>query len=223
MQAQKTASDLTNEEIIRRLKEQYKELQEELFVDLAWNDKDAASEVSKEMFQTAAALNDVERYQQVLKVKETKEHLEHAKEDVHTAEEWVKKAHQEAVEADKKAHTVDSMDEVFDEAKHQHDMEIAKLSREAEDFANDVLLDTQFEQLQAELEYDHMDELLRDLQANEKMLHRSLEKIEAEEYLMHHWYEVELPKHQHFLKAAKNTIRSGKLIDHDPTKGNVAF
>ena len=224
-EATKTA-DLCDEEIIRRLHEHYHELQEELFADLAEEDKVAATQVSKEIFKTAADLNQVERYEQYLKFKESQEHLQHAQEDVREAEEWVKQTQREAKLLDEKSHTVESVDEIFDRSKRERDSKISQAARNCEQFAKEILLDAQGEQLQAELEYEYEKELLKDLQNNEHLLQRSLAKLDAEEYLLNHWYEMELPKNQHVLQSEKSSIRNGKLHGkrngNDPPEGNVA-
>ena len=213
----------TNEDVIRRLRQEYHDLQDELFVYLAFNDKDAASELSEEMLAKAADLNTVERYNQVLKVKQYADELKHAKEDLELAEEILSKAHIEALTTDFKTHHVDSMDQVFDTTERERATKAAEDARSAEEFAKEILLDAQFEELQAELDYDNAEALLQDLVENSQMLERSLDRIKYEHELAQHWAEEEMPKHKEFLSTARHVIRSGKLIDHDPFKGDIAF
>jgi hypothetical protein len=70
---------------------------------------------------------------------------------------------------------------------------------------------------------------LRDLKENEKLLKEALEDLrdEKNQHRMEHWKEKEIPKrlnaHEAFLWTARKLLKSGRLINHDPTKGNVAF
>lgn len=213
----------TNEDVIRRLRDEYHDLQDELFVYLVHNDKDSASVLSEEMLANAADLNMVERYNQLLKVKQTEDHLKHTKKDLEYARDIASQAHSDALVADFKTHHVDSMDEVFDTAKRESAVKAANDAHNAEEFAKEILVDVQFEELQAEVEYDSAEALLQDLVENSRLLERSLDQIKYEHHLAQRWAEHEIPKHQDFLSTARRVIRSGKLIDHDPTKGNVAF
>lgn len=211
----KQNTDLHDGEIIRRLQDHYHELQEELFAVLAVEDDAGATQVSREIFRCAADLNQVKHYEQYLRFKELQDHLHQAQEEVHEAEEWVKRAHRKAASVDKATHTVESVDEIFDRDKQERGRNVSQAAHNCEEFAKNILLDAQFEQLQAELEYENAEELLKDLQNNKQLLQRSLEKIDAEEYLLDHWYQVELPKHQDFLKVAENAIRGDKWTDRD--------
>ena len=213
----------TYEDIISRLRREYHDLQDELFVYLIHNDKDSASDLSQEMLANAANLNMAERYNQVLKVKQTEDRLKHAKKDLEFAREIVSEAHNDALVADFKTHHVDSMDQIFDAAKRQSAVRAAEEAHDAEEFAKDMLVDMQFEQLQAEVEYDSAEALLQDLMENSKLLERSLNQMKYEHHLAEHWAQREMPKHKDFLSTARRVVRSGKLIDHDPQRGNVAF
>lgn len=213
----------SNEDVIRRLRKEYSDLQDELFVYLTFNDKDSAEELAEQMLAKRADLNTVERYNQVLKVKHSAEEVKHAMEDLELAQEIVDKAHAEALVAEYKTHHVDSMDDVFDTAKHERDIKAAQLAHDAEDLAREIFLDVQFEELHAELKYDDAEALLQDLSENSLLLERHLNQIQYEHDLAKHWAEEEMPKHQKFLSTARHTIRSGKLIDHDFTKGDVGF
>ena len=168
-------------------------------------------------------MNTVERYNQVLKVKKSADELKRAKQDLESAEEMVSQAHTDTLVADFKTYHVDSMDEVFDTAKHEKAVNAAKDAHNAEEFAKEVLVDMQFEELQAEVDYESAEALLRDLVENSQLLERTLDHIKYEHELAEHWTQQEMPKHKNFLSTARHVIRSGKLIDHDPTKGNVAF
>jgi len=207
----KNTQQLYDEEIIRRLQEHYRELQDELFDGLAKEDKTAAAQVSKEIFKTAADLTQVEEYEQYLKLKESQQHLQQAQEEVREAEEWVKQAHKIAEE---KLDTFelsdrDDEDSSSDASNRERDGKISQAAQHCQDFAKNILLDAKFEQLQAQVEYEHAEELLEVLRNNEQLLQKSLEKIEEEEYLLDYWYQVELPKHQSFLEDAQGTIRTG--------------
>ena len=83
-----------------------------------------------------------------------------------------------------------------------------------------ISLEAQFEELEAELEEEESVMLLKELEQREMDLKATLKELKElrNEKAIAEWARAELPKHEHYLK----TVRT-KLIDHDPTKGNVAF
>ena len=66
------------------------------------------------------------------------------------------------------------------------------------------------------------EDLLNMLYRKEKKLKETLKQIRLmeSEQAMKEWAKQELPHHEDVISAAK---KHHKLIDHDPTKGNVAF
>eukprot|EP00977_Amphora_coffeiformis_P017017 scaffold5400_cov169-Amphora_coffeaeformis.AAC.4 len=214
---------VTNEEIIKRLQEEYQALQRELFAHLAVEDKKAAEHVSEEMLTKAADLTQVQEYQTYLALQDSAQHMEQAHKDVEIAKDIASEAHSQALMADYRRTHARSMDEALDLNKRGDAWAKVHQAHSAEDFASKILTETQFEELQAELDYDNAEQLWRDLKENEQLLQRSLEQMRHKTITSDHWLAQEAPKHEEFLDQARHVIRSGKLIDHDPTKGDVAF
>ena len=215
--------------IVEELKEDYRLLQMALF-DQCQTPGSSELKASEHMIRDAADKRAEECRQQSRKLIESGNHLDQVNEDVQAAEELVTQAHQDAIAADNRAFVVASMDEVFDTKTHEHNVQDAEAAHHVEEDAKELLTDVQFEELVAEIEYEQAESLWRDLEANAKLLHESLEYIREEERLQRQWEAEHLPKHKSFLETARKSMssgkmvsRSGKLIDHDPSKGNVAF
>jgi len=213
-------TDALNDEVIDRLKREYRELQDKLFQDLEEHKMEAAAEDEREIFEKAVDLASVQRQKEEEKLSEAEHHWIQALGDLDEAEKLKAQARSDAAMAEEEAAMIESIDAGYEDEERRRDLSVAHAAHKLEDDANDLLIEAQLNQLKAKVEYEDAYELLRDLKENEKLLHETLSdlKKEKDEAARKKWTETELPKHKAFLSSARKTVKSGKLIDHDPTK-----
>jgi hypothetical protein len=200
---QQLLAEERNEAWIARLQNEYRTLQDVLFQTLEAQKYDKAEDVSEEIFEKAVELNAYQRYQQEEKLVQAG--------------------------AEDEAAMIESFGHEYEDHERARDLAVAHATHNLEQDLNVNLVQAQFQELKAEVEYRRASDLLRDLQENEKLLKEALEDLrnEKNQHRMEYWKEKEIPKrlnaHEAFLWTARKLLKSGRLIDHDPTKGNVAF
>lgn len=215
----------SNEDAIASLQAEYKALQTLLLRDLEENKMDEAKDVSQEMFEKAAAMNALKKYDQEEKLAEASEHLQHAIGDLEQAQALQEEAHGDAEWSKDEAAMVESLEAGYEDLERLRDLSVTHAAHHLEEDARDLVLEATFQELKAEAEQEDAAELLRKLEQNEAVLKATIQQLREEKNaaLKEKWETHHLPKHQDFVKTAYKILKRTKIIDHDPTKGNVAF
>ncbi len=104
------------------------------------------------------------------------------------------------------------------------DLSVHHAAHQLEEDARDLVMEATFQELKAEMELEDATELLDILKRNERALKATIEEMRKEKNaeLREKFETHEMPKHQDFVKGVRKILKKN-LIDHDPTKGNVAF
>lgn len=214
-----------NEEAISRLQEEYRSLQALLLNDLEQHKMEEAKDVSQEMFEKAAETNAFQKYEQEEKLSEANEHLQQAMGDLERAQALQEEAHGDAAWAEDEAAMVESLDAGYEDLERLRDLSVNHAAHQLEEDARDLVVQATFEELKAEVEQEDAAELLRKLEQNKKILKATIQQLrdEKSQHLKDKWETHEMPKHEEFIKAVRKVLKNVNLIDHDPTKGNVAF
>jgi CO dehydrogenase/acetyl-CoA synthase beta subunit len=98
------------------------------------------------------------------------------------------------------------------------------LPHQLEEDARDMVMEATFQELKAELDIEDATELLSILKQNELALKATIQEMRKEKgaAFKEQFETHEMPKHQDFVKSVRKILQT-KQIDHDPTKGNIAF
>ena len=202
--------------MISHLIQEYRELQDKLRGDLLENRQfeasyDAEALLDKEMEIVALELN-----QQEERTAAAQKEMNRAIQDVKQATKLTDEAREEAKWAMDEAAWLESTK--MGSAAAAEELEVLLLAHAAHDLkeTNDVLADAQVKReaaLRKEIQAQHLLWFLVQKEENLKQLQAAKNKKELVEWAKH-----ELPKHESMIKVLQK-----KLIDHDPTKGDVAF
>ena len=185
---------------------------------------DEAKDVSQEMFEKAADITALEKYKQEEKLADANEHIAHAMGDMQRAQALQEQAHADAKWAEDEAAMVENIDAGYEDLERLRDLSVSHAAHQLEEDARDLLVEATFQELKAEEEQHDAMELLSMLEQNEQLLKATIKELRGEknEEAREKWEAHEMLQHVDFIKAAKKILKT-KLIDHDPTKGNVAF
>jgi len=212
-----------NDEAIARLQEEYRQLQSVLLQDLEEHKMKEARDISEEMFEKAADMTSLKKYEQQEKLDEATNHLERAKGDLEQAQALQEEAHGDAEWAEDEAAMVESLDAGYEDMERLRDLSVTHAAQQLEEDARDMVVEATFQELKAEAEQEDAAVLLQKLEQNERLLKVAIQELREEKSQVEaHELSHELIKHVDFVKSVRKILKT-KLIDHDPTKGNVAF
>lgn len=214
----------SNEEAIASLQGEYRRLQNLLLKDLGEHKMREAKDVTELMFEKAAELTAFQKYQQEEKFSKANENLQHAIGDLEKAQAMYEEARGDAEWAEDEAAMVESLDAGYEDMERLRDLSVHHAAHQLEEDARDLVMEATFQELKAEIDIEDSAELLDILKRNELALKKTIEEMRKEKNaeLREKFETHEMPKHQDFVKAVKKILKKN-LIDHDPTKGNVAF
>lgn len=209
---------------IAQLQAEYSSLQASLLNDLQEHKMDEAKDISQEMFEKAVDINALKKYQQQEKLSEANEHLQHALGDLEQAQALQDQARGDAAWSEDEASMVESLDAGYEDLERLRDLSVSHAAHQLEEDCRDQVVEATFQELKAESEVEDATELLRMLEENEAHLKAIIQQMREEKNheLKQQWETHHLPKHQEFVDSVRKVMKA-KLIDHDPTKGNVAF
>ena len=215
---------VSNEEAIAQLHDEYRQLQDLLLQDLDQHKMGDAEAVSEIMFEKAAEMTAFEKYQQEEKLDQAHEKLDHALGDLEQAQALYEEARGDSEWAEDEAAMVESLDAGYEDMERLRDLSVHHAAHHLEEDARDRVMEATFQELKAELDIEDATELLSILKQNELALKATIQEMRKEkgEALREKFETHEMPKHQDFVKSVRKILQT-KLIDHDPTKGNVAF
>jgi hypothetical protein len=207
-----TISSAIHDEAIARLQNEYRELQKQLTQDLLEKGEIDGTAFTETMLEKAANMAAFQRYKQEEAVGVAQKKLDQAKGDLSRAQAANSQAHYDAVAAAEQAALVESIDDAYADLERLRDLSVVHAAHHLEEDSQDQLVEALFQELEAEVEEDTAFELLKQLEEHEKQLKETLEELKVFRN------EKAMEKHESFPKRIKT-----KPIDHDPTKGDVAF
>jgi len=213
-----------DDQAIARLQEEYRQLQDVLLQDLEEHKMAEAKDISQEMFEKAAEMTSYQKHQQEEKLEEANEHLQHALSDLEHAQALQEQAHGDAEWSEDEAAMVESLEAGYEDLERLRDLSVHHAAHHLEEDARNQVVEATFQELKAEAEQEDAAELLRMLQENEQILKATIQQLKEEKNhkAREKWEAHEMMKHVDFVKSVRRILKT-KLIDHDPTKGNVAF
>lgn len=217
-------NSISNEEAIEKLHDEYRKLQDLLLQDLEQHKMKEAKEISEIMFEKAAEMTAFEKYQQEEKLERANENLDHALGDLEQAQALYEEARSDSQWAEDEAAMVESLDAGYEDMERLRDLSVHHAAHQLEEDARDMVMEATFQELKAELDIEDATELLSILKQNELALKATIQEMRKEKgaALKEHFETHEMPKHQDFVKSVRKILQT-KHIDHDPTKGNIAF
>lgn len=119
-------------------------------------------------------LMEAKSYEQYLKVKSIEQHLREAHDDVEQAKALHLHVHEDVIRADNRIHNVNSLEDVMTES-WVHSLEAARMAHQVEHDVEDFEVDTQFDELRAEVDYDHALSVYKEMRATEQAFKQSLD------------------------------------------------
>jgi hypothetical protein len=214
-------SSLQHEEDIERLMTEYQQLQNKLWSDIRHVHRIEALKDVEGMLEKAVDMTALKRYQQENRIMQAAEIEASSTSKVEYAQQLKEKAHQESQWAENEAALVESIEDGYEDLERLRDLSVAHAAHQVEKDADELSFDGTFEGFVARINRMEATDLLKLLHLKEKNLKATLKQVRALENQqnMEDWAKRELPHHEVVIKVAKRH----KLIDHDPTKGNVAF
>lgn len=215
---------VSNSDEIAHLQGEYRQLQDILLQDLAQHKLGEAKDVSEEMFEKAAELTAFQKYQQEEKIEQAEDNLLHALGDLDQAQALYEEARGDSEWAEDEAAMVESLDADYEDLERLRDLSVHHAAQQLVGDLRDQVMESTFQELKAEMELEDATELLDILKRNERALKATIEEMRKEKNaeLREKFETHEMPKHQDFVKGVRKILKKN-LIDHDPTKGNVAF
>jgi hypothetical protein len=203
----------TYDDILARLQNEYKELQDLLLDDLAVDEKVEAEQVAQVILEKAVDVAAVQRYKQMEIIDEAQKELIHASDDRMRAHTLHEQAHAEAMSAEHEAALLESIDAGYDDMERLRDLSVAHSSHDLENDAEDLEIKSAFKELEASSKKEAAAELLKQLEENEAQLKDSLRQLRDFHYkkataewkkALEEWEKTEAPKHDMFLDRVKD-------------------
>ena len=225
--------NIENEEAIQALRNEYRLLQNSLFEILEEEQPprkkkslQKVGDITETLYELAEEMNALQRYQQLEKLLEAEKTYKYALGDLEKAEGIKAQYRMTGGMAEEEAAMVEAG--LYDDTERRRDLSVYHAAKNIQDDADHLIVEAELHEFKAELEYEHAIKVFRELEANERLLKETLQELRKEhhqETAMTHFLEKSKPKHEKFLKKARKVVKKygGKLIDHDPFKGNVAF
>jgi hypothetical protein len=221
---------LSNDDVITQLANEYRFLQNRLFETLQEEPrkKKDIDELTETMYEMASEMNSLKRYKQVETIADSEKEFKHAQGDLERAQALKAQYHMTGGMAEEEAAMIEHDDAEYEDLERKRDLSVSHAAHHIEEDANNLILEAQMHEYKAMVGFEDAISVLRELEENEKLLKETLKDIRKEHHqadAMGHWIEHNKPKHETFIRKAKDVITKygGELIDHDPTKGNIAF
>jgi hypothetical protein len=227
----KRFTSMTNDEAIEELSKEYRLLQNSLFEVLQEKPrrKKQVDEITETMYEIAEEVNSLKRYKQMEKIVNAENDYKHALGDLEKAEGIKAQYRMTGGMAEEEASLIEAdIDVEYDDTERRRDMSVVHAAKHLQEDADHLIVEAELHEFKAEIEFEDAIKVLQELEANEKLLKDTLQEIRKEhhqETAMTHFLEKSKPKHEKFLKKAREVVKKygGKLIDHDPFKGKVGF
>lgn len=176
--ALRTSPTSSYDDVLTRLQNEYKQLQQELMDDLVTkHDKVAAEDVAGKILEKAAEETAVQKYKQ-------EEILDQARVDMVAADDELQhvrtvqaEAHDVGVSAQHEAQLLESIDAAYEDLERLRDMSVVHASQQLEDDMKDVEIENTFRVLEAEdREFTAM-EKINELDANLVRLKANIKQL----------------------------------------------
>jgi hypothetical protein len=167
----------TYDDILARLQNEYKELQDLLLHDLAVHEMVEAEQVAQVILEKAVDVADVQRYKQMEIIDEAQKELIHASDDRMRAHTLHEQAHSEAMSAEHEADLMESIDAGYGVMERLRDLSVAHASHDLENDAEDLEFKSAFKELETSSKKEAAAKLLKQLEKNEAQLKDSLKQL----------------------------------------------
>jgi hypothetical protein len=207
----------TYDDVLARLQNEYKELQQTLLRDLAMHKKVEADQVAQTILEKAVDVAAVERYKQMEIIDEAQKELIHASDDKMRAHALHEQAHAEAMSAEREADLIESIDAAYEDMERLRDLSVAHAAHHLENDAEDLEIKSAFKELEASSKMDAAADLLKQLEENEAQLKDSLKQLREfrNTKAVEEWKKTEAPKHDMFLDKVKELMNRLDKVKQD--------
>jgi hypothetical protein len=215
-------SSAIHDDAIARLQNEYKELEDNMYQDVKDHkvgEVDVAA-YAEAMVEKAAEMVSFQRYKDEEAIGEADAKLAQAKQDLRHAQARRREAHDQAVGAAEQAALIESIDAAYEDLERLRDLSVVHAARHLEEDTSAQIVEAQFQELDAKMKREYAVDLLKQLEQNEEELKALLKglKDSKNELAMKKWADEKAKR-----EPAPKTQDHSKLIDHDPTKGDIAF
>ena len=185
------------------------------------------------MLEHAVDLTAMERYLQEDYLAASVKEVERAEDKARYSEMLKQEAHKDVIGAEDQAGLLETWESSDRDKERLRDLSVAHAARELELDAQEMEFDAAFESAVAHMHELEAVKVLKMLLKQENSLKESLKRVRGlqNEEMVDNLFDEELPKHEQLVsfvkKIKRNEEKSTKpkapIIDHDPTKGSVAF
>eukprot|EP00545_Synedropsis_sp_CCMP1620_P006131 CAMPEP_0119011326 /NCGR_PEP_ID=MMETSP1176-20130426/5600_1 /TAXON_ID=265551 /ORGANISM="Synedropsis recta cf, Strain CCMP1620" /LENGTH=248 /DNA_ID=CAMNT_0006964129 /DNA_START=153 /DNA_END=899 /DNA_ORIENTATION=+ len=192
----------TNDDMISRLQDEYRELQEKLHVGLFDHN------IAEVMLEKATRMTAFQKDREEQKIDKAGKDMEHAMGDMERAHEIKVQAHNDAIGAEDQAAMIESIDAGYEDFERLRDRSVANAARNQEEDAFNMEIEAQFQILEAESEKETAINLLQQLKQREKDLKVALKEVRdfKNKDAIREWEKEHLPKHEAFIKSARTRV-----------------
>lgn len=180
-----------NDEMLTRLKSEYKELQQRLLSDLANHNKVDAEEVGEEMIKKASDVAALLRYKQQEIIDAAEKAIEVADAKRVYAHSLREALHREAMGAEREAKIIDSIDDAYEDLERVRDLAVSHADHHLEEDMKDLEIVSTLEEAEAFSKQAEATRLLQQLEQNEAELKTMLNELKSlkKDMLMKAWRE----------------------------------
>lgn len=210
-----TTSVEDDDALLDRIQHEYKQLQEKLLRDLVVvHDNEEAEQIEEEMVEKAVQAASVIRYKQMKVLDEAEKEMKKALGDIEQARALKDQVHDEAIQAEKEATLLESIDAQYEDMERVRDQAVVHADRQLEEDADILEMQSEYHRELAEGKEQRAARILKQVQEYEARLKQALKEMRELKTgkPLRESMKAEAAKHKRFLDEIQATIDSDEAL-----------